>query len=477
MRTARLVAIWVAACAIPFGSGLARANGVFPSAEQIVVDPLDPSHIVVRTTYGLLTTRAAGDPWDWICESAVGYSSGFHPSIGITNDGTVLAGVPDGVSIAQGPGCAWGLAAGLGPGAVVVDLSVEKGDPSHAVAVTASFAGSPARLWESSDNGVTWAQAGVALPAGYTPLTVDVAPSDPERVYVSAQVSTKGALLVSPDRGQTWLTFTVPSTSADEQPFIGAVDPLNADLVYIRTTGVSGHVLVYDHAAVAFTSIFSGVGLLRGFALSPDGQTLLVGGASDGIMRASVADFAFEKVSSVATRCLTWTEAGVYTCASEFPDNFTIGLSHDEGATFETLLKQPCVRGPLDCDPATTAGAACPPEWPAIAIQLGTDECPAATGGAGGGTSGAGGGASGAGGAGSGGAESTTTSGGESTSSGGTTTPDQPGGCACDVATFAQSNQGLLETPLRTSLLVSGGAALAVLFRRGRRRATPARKS
>lgn len=467
------IAAALAATAIALGSGPARANGVFPSAEQIVVDPSDPSHVVVRTTYGLLTTREAGEPWDWICETAVGYSSGFHPSVALTENGTLLAGVTTGVAIAPGDSCGWSLAPGLPMGALVVDLSVEKGALSHAVAITASNGAGPARLWTTEDDGATWTQSGTALPAGFTPLTVDAAPSDPMRVYISAQVSTKGSLLVSPDRGQTWQTFTVPSTSAEHRPFIGAVDPQDPDRVYIRTDGTPGRLFVFDYGAVTFTEVFTGAGLLRGFALSPDGQTVLVGGGSDGIQRAPAATLAFEKVSAVATRCLAWTAAGVYTCATEFADGFTVGLSKDEGSTFEPVMHLPCVRGPLMCTPDTPVGAECPPEWAAVAIQIGKNECPGGSSTGGGGSGPTTGGAGGAGGAGGTGGGDVLTGGSSATSGGAGGTgatggsPPAAGGCACALPRGA---------PADTSLLgVSGIAALAVLFMRGRRRATPPR--
>jgi hypothetical protein len=470
MTTRTLALVCAAICgAIAAAAGPAHANGVFPSADQIVIDPSDPSHLVVRTTYGILTTRAGGEPWDWICETAVGYSSGFHPSVGLTGDGTVIAGVPAGVAIAPGDTCAWGLAPGIPMDALVVDVSVDKLAPSRAVAVTASGPAGPSRLWNTEDNGATWTPAGAALPAGFNPLTVDVAPSDPMRVYVSAQVSTKGSLLVSSDGGATWQSFTVPATNAEQLPYIGAIDPADADRVYIRTDGAPGRLFVFDLAAVTFTEIFLGAGLLRGFAISPDGQTVLVGGGSDGIQRAPASTLAFEKISSVATRCLTWTSDGVYTCATEFSDGFTVGISKDEGATFEPLMHLPCVRGPLACGSDTTVGADCPSEWPAVAVQIGQDECPGGISNGGGAGVGTGGGGAGGGGTGTGGTAGATSGSGGTT--GGTDGSGGSGpavGCAC-----ALSRGGSRDTSGLAA--VSGIAALAVLFRRGRRRATPRR--
>jgi hypothetical protein len=129
--------------------------------------------------------------------------------------------------------------------------------------------------------------------------------------------------------------------------------------------------------------VFTGTGLLKGFALSPDGQTLLVGGETDGVWRAAAADLQFEKVSEVGVQCLAWSEAGVYACAGEFKDGFTIGLSRDQGASFSPVMHLPCVRGPLSCAPDTEVGSACPAAWPATADVIDQDSCAPGAGGGG----------------------------------------------------------------------------------------------
>ena len=443
---------------------VARANGVFPSAGQIAIDPADANHILVRTTYGILTTRAGGEPWDWICETGVGYSSLFHPAIALLEDGTAIAGLGDGLAVAHTDACSWNKASGPIDGAYVVDVSVEKSAPSHAVAITSNGAAGAARFFTSEDNAVTWTQAGVDLPIGFIPLSIDVAPSDPTRVYVSALAggagTLKGSLLISPDRGATWQPISVPLTDGDHAPYIGAIDPVNPDRLYLRTDGSPGHLFVFDHSTDKFEEIYAGQGYLRGFALSPDGQTLLVGGSSDGILRASASSLVFEKVSTVSTRCLTWTADGVYTCATEFSDGFTVGLSKDQGATFEPIMHLACVRGPLDCPAPSSVGKACPQEWDAVATLIGQSSCQG-----GGGSAGAGG--SSTGGAGAGGASSTGGASRTSTTSGGGSISTDLGGdrgCACSVGSRSDPRGAPSSLALGTVVL---------LFLRGRRRASP----
>src|SRR3954463_14461670 len=90
----------------------AAANGKFPSAGQIVVDPGDPGHILVRTTFGILVSRDAGQRFDWICEDGAGYGGGDDPGIAVTGAGSILAGVFQGLDVAHGAACPWQLAGG-----------------------------------------------------------------------------------------------------------------------------------------------------------------------------------------------------------------------------------------------------------------------------------------------------------------------------------------------------------------------------
>jgi hypothetical protein len=194
-------------------------------------------------------------------------------------------------------------------------------------------------------------------------------------------------------------------------------------------------------------------------------------------------------------------------CGEQFRNKFVVGRSLDEGATFERLLDMPCIRGPLACDKATSAGAMCPDVWPMLASQLGVgmNACPSGesipsstgclndggtpdasvaeagisqpgTGGAGGGSGGAadraapagGGGTSqsATGGAGGGGGSGGAGAAGGAPQSGspgaGTPARDQRASCACAVQNDTRHDPQRLST----CLVVLGASAL----RRARRR-------
>lgn len=392
---------------------LSFANGRFPLADQLVVDPQDPSHLVLRTTYGILSSSDSGGSWGWICEGAVGYGGTQDPAIGVLADGTLLAGIFEGLSITHDRGCSWAFAAAPLMGEYVIDVSVHRDEPARAVAITSTGIGTGYHviLAETSDNGVTWTQAGTAINSDMISLTVDVAPSKTDRVYVSGVVGKVYAPAIerTDDRGTMWTRTFFPAAYAKETPYIAAIDPTNPDRVYVRLSGAdTDHLLLSDDGAQTFTEIFSSVSDLLGFALSPDGKRLAIGTLTDGIQVASTTDHVFQKVSSVQCRCLSWTAAGIHTCANEFVDGFTVGLSTDEGKTFTNIYKLPEMC-PLDCPKEAPTKKTCTSTWPPLAATLGIDQA----------------------------ACGFVTSSSSSSSSSGSTppTPGDPSGCACSSAT------------------------------------------
>ena len=434
MRARRLVSsLGAALAALSFlAPSLSFANGRFPLADQLVVDPQDPSHLVLRTTYGVLSSSDSGGSWGWVCEKAVGYGGTQDPAIGVLADGTVLAGIFEGLSITHDRGCSWAFAQAPLDKEYVIDVSVHRDEPSKAVAITSTGMGTGFHviLAETSDNGVTWTQAGIAISSDMISLTVDVAPSKTDRVYVSGVVGKayEPAIERTDDRGMTWTRMYFDAAYAKDTPYIAAIDPTNPDRVYVRLSGSdTDHLLFSEDGAQTFTEIFSTASDILGFALSPDGKRVAIGSNVEGILIASTTDHAFQKVSSVQSRCLTWTNAGIYTCANEFADKFTLGLSTDEGKNFTILYNLPKVC-PLECSMGAPATTECTAAWAALAATLNVDQA----------------------------ACGIVTSSSSSSSSGSNPPPtDTKTGCACDIT--ASSGQTAAGVFALGSLLVAFG--------------------
>lgn len=373
-------ALAVLACvALPASD--ARANGRFPDAQQLVVDPLDPNHIAVQVTYGFIRTRDHGKSWQWTCEDAAGYGGVIDPPIALLQDGTLIAGVFDGVSVSS-DGCNYAFAkAPAAPtckatltdleGRYVVDVARHPGDPTHAIAVTSNGCSNnlfDTRVFETTDNAKTWAQAGVPMPESFLALTGDVAPTDPNTIYASGfEVVTatdyQGKIARSLDRGATWELLAVPGSVNASAPYIGAIDPVDPKIFYVRLRSDAGRLLVTKDGGDTFADVYNAKGKLLGFALSPDGKRIAIGGEDDGVLVASTADFAFTQVSQIHTRCLTWWQDKLYACASEAKDGFTIGESLDEGKTFTAIHHLSCLDGPVGCGADSTIGQVCSVPW------------------------------------------------------------------------------------------------------------------
>ena len=351
-------------------AGVARANSRFPLANQLVIDPGDPTHMALRTSYGLLQTFDDGASWQWLCEKSIGYGGTYDPAIAVTNKGSLLAGLLDGVARSANRGCDFAHVPGLLDKQDVIDISVLKSDPTKAVAITST--GSEAGAFfvvvaASSDDGQTWAQQGAQIPSDFTGETIDVAPNDPKRIYVSGFYGTPhvSAIERSDDGGATWQRFDIgvspPRTSA---PYIAAIDPTDEDRVYVRldVDGPGDVLAVTKDGGKTWTSAYTAKEDLLGLAISPDGSRIALGGTRDGVNVAGKDDLAFTRTSDVTTWCLTWGTEGLYVCASEFPDCFTVGRSTDEGKSW-TMLYHLSQLSQLSCPASSTTGTQCPSQW------------------------------------------------------------------------------------------------------------------
>lgn len=369
-RTAALAVLAMSLLA----TGPAAANGRYPLADQIVIDPREPAHLVARATFGLLDSDDGGHTWRWICESAFG-SFGFEdPPFAVTASGSTVVAASKGLSISPDRGCSW-----TRPGIVGtrfgVDVTIRTARPHEALAILSTYTDGAysVTLVETLDDGTTWNEVGPPFGADFLATTLEVAPTDPDRVYVAGKIIPHGqaALQRSDDGGHTWVRFPL-DMAGSFSIYIGAVDPRNRDVVYLRTTADDlGRVLVSNDGGATWKEIWQAPGDVSGFALSADGTTLAVGGPALGVSVASTTEYAFRRTSVIAAYCLAWSGPRLLACAKEAIDRFTIGVSQDQGEHFEALLHLSDVR-PRSCAPDAST-AVCTTDWDGVATVLGVD--------------------------------------------------------------------------------------------------------
>jgi photosystem II stability/assembly factor-like uncharacterized protein len=384
---------------------LALANGRFPAANQLVVHPSDPQQLLIRVTFGMLLSRDGGQNFSWVCEKAVGYGGVQDPAVALTSDGSLLVAAFEGLATSHDGGCSFAFVKEAEK-EFVIDVATDKGDPSSAVAVTSTGKGGltfHVQVLETTDAGKSWSLIGTPLDPSLLAETIDSAPSRKQRLYVSGFSSVivdgkqerSGALMVSDDRGKTWERRDL-DLGTDKSVYIAAVDPQDPDRIFLRTRGVEqDRLLLTEDAGKSFTTLATVPGSMLGFALSPDGKKIAIGGPSAGVLVADTGSFQFAQVSAIENACLTWTPQGLYACANTFKDGFAVGLSADEGTTWKPLLASyQSLSGPIaGCATEPSPATLCAQEWAQLKATLGIN-----SGGSGGsGGTGASGGAGGAG--------------------------------------------------------------------------------
>ncbi|MCG8555086.1 MAG: hypothetical protein MJD61_07340 [Proteobacteria bacterium] len=379
----------------------AAANGRYPHAQQLIEDPQDPGRVWLRVSFGLLTIRAGESHWSWICERSMGYSGELDPGVGVLQDGSIIVGLTDGLTISRDHGCSFEFVPGPLMGNFVTDVTVDPNNPARALALASPVlaTGVPANyLFESTDNGTTWTQIGGDLGTDLLLFTLETAPSDPNRIYASGvDGQGQGVLLRSTDRGRSWMTLPIPGTSLDVTPFIGAVHPTKKGTVFVRASGIDEDLLLHTaNGGRTWMTLLRDSTQLLGLALSPDGSTILAGFGNKpgntmydpkafGIWRASTADFRFVKVYPGPVYCLKWTAHGLYACANREVQGFDLGLLPQvdfppmgvDPFAPQMLVSQ--LPGPLACPANSTTTQFCPGEWPMTCMRLGA--CPVLDGG------------------------------------------------------------------------------------------------
>jgi MYXO-CTERM domain-containing protein len=357
----------------------AAANGRFPASNQMLFSPSNSQLVLERTTFGVLRSYDYGATWSWLCEDALGLppTSNEDPSLALCKNDTLLAGLSLGLEVSPDTGCSWSTQGGPLAGQLVKDLDVPPNTPDTALAITSTFApdagtdggqGYTQYVITSTDDGAHWAITGTIDPAA-TVTTLEVAPTDPQRIYVSAYrgegMARTTSLFVSADGGMSWTEHPTPlDPNTETAVYIAAVDPNNEDLVYVRSAGASRLFVTTDGAStfqVAFALPESDQ--MLGFALSQDGSKVFLGGANTGLFSASAADLKFTSVLQqepdggtrmIHVQCLATHGADLWACSDE-PSGFIAGVSQDDGVTFTPKLHLTTIDGPAQCPAGTTS--------------------------------------------------------------------------------------------------------------------------
>jgi hypothetical protein len=364
----------------------AHAHGREPALGAVVFDPTDPSHIVVRTTWTFLESYDGGASWFWRCAVAVGYERTTEdPPIAIAGDGTVVAGIFNGLVRSADSGCRYEPSTDPDVNRLyVIDLVLDPVDPHTLWGITSP--GDRANtVVRSTDDGATWELRGTPDPSVLLER-IRVAPSDPSRIYTSGSVPRRGDVtrralfFASSDGGQTFVTTEIALEGDERNVHVLAVDPTNPDRVLLRMTRlvtdeVPERLLLTEDGGLTFVTAASVVEI-TGVAFSDDGTTAWVGGWDGAFLRSDLGGAAGSFVpvagqEALRVRCLAYHAGELWVCADDLRYDYALGTSSDGGTTIERLWGFLDARVDTNCPACSAVGGICPTYWPDVVFDLG----------------------------------------------------------------------------------------------------------
>jgi len=344
----------VGASLLAGSAGLAEANGRSPSSVSVHLRTGSATDLAVWTTWGLLISRDGSDGFRWMCESSLKVGGAFDPDIVFRADGSLVATSFEGLLVNR-DGCEFG-ASGLGLKFVT---SVAEGPDGALYAGVVEREDS--KIYKSTDGGKTFPTSAEPGMLNDWWESIEVAPSNPQRVYASGyrsdgQVKTH-LIYRSDDGGATFtppLPIPQPVASLSSDLEIAAISPANPDLVYVRVTYANGNTIGdrffrSANAGQTWAEVLFVPDSVPGFVARRNGE-VLAASVMSGTWR-SADGIAFTKqATSLQTQCMTERADGtLLACAQNFaPDNMSIGSSTD-GINWTKVFRFSEAIGPVDC--------------------------------------------------------------------------------------------------------------------------------
>jgi hypothetical protein len=371
----RITAVAIAAglCAGLVSPRAARANGAFPESFQLLLPDDRPGQIVLATNFGLILSDDGGATWTWTCERVPETDQGYLYAIGAPPLDRLFAISPGaGLALSSDDSCTWSRAGGSLDPIVASDVFPDRRDPMAVYAIAAPASGDkPGSIYASTDGGATFGAALFTAPGNGILQGVERSLSDAQTIYASMYLNVvdgDGGTMLRPqvvssiDGGKNWTTTDVTASLGMNFFYLIAVDPSDPMTLTVRVIESGDESLAISHdGGQTFTKALTlAGGTLTSYARLASG-TILVGG----IVLANGRGF---RSTDGGKTFVDWTVPGqphfralaardgeVYAAAKNYTDGWAVGVSTDEGLTFQPLMKYDDVKSIRACAVAACA--------------------------------------------------------------------------------------------------------------------------
>lgn len=352
--------------AVALTAGRGWADGAFPDSEG-VFSPLDrPEEIVLATNFGLIMSEDSGTHWAWSCEQAASKNGSFY-QLGPSPRHRLFALALGKVIYSDDGSCSWQAARWDARQGIAADVFP---DPTNAervfaIGARAGDGGIAYVVFQSNDGGSTFETALYEGDVDDTVTGVESARSDPMTLYltVSRGLTSVPMLARSADAGVTWTFNDLSSSIGKGSPSLMAVDPTDANRVFLRFMQADGEAVVVteDGGATATKVVVVNEGRLNSFVRTGQG-TVLVGAVDSSLapmlLRSRNGGGTFEVLANQPPhlRGLSERAGVVYGAADNFADGFALARSIDEGSSWQPAMSYAAVQEILGCVKAACQG-------------------------------------------------------------------------------------------------------------------------
>jgi len=341
--------------------GPARADGAFPDSMSLFLPADRPARMVVGTNFGLVVSDDGGESWYLVCEQAIA-ATVIAYQMSAPPDDRLYAATPGGLASSDDDGCTWRFAGGELAGANVIDVFPEATDPStvFAIATTAGDGGVDVEgVYQSTDGARSFDAPPLFTAGASMSLTgVEKARAAPQTLYLTMLAYPPTTPMVARSTGGAPFAIVDESAFTTSSPYLAAVDPDDASVLYLRLRGQGDALGISRDAGATIGTVFPLAGRMSALLRRANG-TLLVGSSDKQSWRSDDGGASFAPWTGAPhVRALAERGDVLYVVASDVLDDFVVGRSDDEGASWAPLLHFRDVRGPLPCGnlPAVCAG-------------------------------------------------------------------------------------------------------------------------
>jgi MYXO-CTERM domain-containing protein len=364
-----------AAFTLALAPQVSRADGAFPNGQSILVPADRPDEIVLATNFGLVTSEDAGRTWLYSCELAV-TSYGRLYQVGPAPADRLFAIAGGKLVFSDDGACGWQTAGGALGDDLCEDAFVDPTDGTHVLAAgLANGEGIAYSVYQSTDSGATFSRALYVAAPGDFITGLEIAKSDPMTIDLTLADSagTAPTLARSTDGGTTWQLTDLTAALGSGQVRILAIDPTDADRVFLRVIEAVGDTLAIatDGGATVTTPLVLDGGL--GAFVRTGAGTLLAFGTAAGapaLFRSTDSGATFVPVAGPPNILALAERAGtVYAATDSSLGPFAEATSTDEGTTWTPGLAfaqvsaiAPCLESACQADCEMRAQQQ---QWPA----------------------------------------------------------------------------------------------------------------